>query len=82
MKTNIDLKHEVEEEMTEEMERVFKAHLKVCIKNKEFAEETLELCTDTLKQAMATPQKEIHKKYAYMYGNKIDPCNSAGMGRI
>ena len=83
MKTNIDLKHEVEEEMTEEMERVYKAYLKTCIKNKEVAEETLELHTDILKQAMATSQKETYKKYAYMYGNKINPtCYTGGMGRI
>ena len=82
MKTNIDLKHEVEEEMTEEMERVYKAYLKTCIKNKEVAEETLERHTDILKQAMATSPEEIYKKYAYMYGNKIEPCNTAGMGRI
>ena len=67
MKTNIDLRHEVEEEMTDEMERVYKAYLKTFIKNKEVAEETLELHTDILKQAMATSQKEIYKKYAYMH---------------
>jgi hypothetical protein len=82
MKTNIDLKHEVEEEMTEEMERVFKAHLKVCIANKENAGETLKYQTELLEKTMITSPEEIYKKYAYMYGNKIDPCNSAGTGRI
>ena len=82
MKTNIDLRHEVEEEMTDEMERVYKAYLKTCIKNKEVAEETLERHTDILEKTMITSPEEIYKKYAYMYGNKIEPCNTAGMGRI